>query len=194
MEQLVGGGTRWDRLKLFDRAFLAQKDRADETGGVWLPLAYDPAVYHPLDCERRYDWSFIGNLSEKRRAFFEPLQRELPNCFVGNAYFAEANRIYNESWLTLNLTFSNDVNMRFFEAQATNALLLSNAVNNGEEALFSAVEYFDGAEDCAAKMRALLSNKESLADKSERQRAQIAGHTYRARMQAMLAHIEAAQT
>jgi hypothetical protein len=189
MDQLVGGGSRWDRLKLFDRTFLAQKDRADETGGVWLPLAYDPTVYSPLACEKRYDWSFIGNLTDKRRAFFDAVQREFPNGFVGNAYFSEANRIYNESSLTLNLTFSNDINMRFFEAQATTALLLSNPVHNGEEALFSSVEYFDGTADCLEKMRAWLSNRESLAEKSKLQCAQISEHTYRARLQAMLAHI-----
>jgi hypothetical protein len=190
MDQLVGGGSRWDRLKFFDRAFLAQKDRADETGGVWLPLAYDPTVYHPLACEKRYDWSFVGNLTDKRKTFFDVLQRELPSCFVGNAYFAEANRIFNESWLTLNVTFSNDVNMRFFEAQATTALLLSNPVHNGEQTLFSSLEYFDGTGECLEKMRSLLSNKDAIGEKSELQRAQVAGHTYRARLQAMLEHIE----
>jgi hypothetical protein len=189
MDQLVGGGSRWDRLKLFDRAFLAQKDRADETGSVWLPLAYDPAVYRPLDSEKRYDWSFIGNLTDKRRTFFDALKERFPSCFVGNAYFADANRIYNESWLTLNLTFSNDINMRFFEAQATSALLLSNPVHNGEETLFSSVEYFDGAPDCLEKMRFWLSNKTSLTEKASLQCTAVSAHTYRARVQAMLEHI-----
>jgi hypothetical protein len=190
MDQLVGGGSRWDRLKLFDRAFLAQKDRADETGGVWLPLAFDPSVYRPLACEKRYDWSFIGNMTGERKAFFDAVQRELPGCFVGNAYFADANRIYNESWLTLNLTFSNDVNMRFFEAQATSALLLSNPVHNGEASLFSSVDYFDGTvDDCVTKMRSWLADKEAIAARSAQQSAQIAAHTYRARMEAMLARI-----
>lgn len=186
MDNLVNGSTRWERLKLFDLSFLAQKDRADEVGGNWLPLAYDPSVWRTEDAGKRYDWCFVGNLNPKREEFFNAIRAVYPNCFVGNAYFDEANKIYNQSWLALNLTFSNDINMRFYEAQATSALFMSNRVHNGEASLFSEVEYFDDVDHCLARMRALLADKGALAKKAARQAKDMKLHTYEARMQALL--------
>lgn len=90
-------------------------------------------MYRPLDVDKRYDWCFVGNIGSKRKAFFDAVRAEYPNCFVGNAYFEEANRIYNASWLTLNLTINNDINMRFYEAQATSALMLANPSGRGPD-------------------------------------------------------------
>lgn len=187
MEHLVNGSTRWERLKRFDAAFLAQKDRADEVGGNWLPLAFDPAVWHTEETGKRYDWCFVGNINPKRQAFFDAIRAVYPNGFIGNAYFDEANKIYNSSWLALNLTFSNDINMRFYEAQATSSLFLSNRVNNGEESLFSSVEYFEDAIHCLSRMKALLADKTALAKKAAQQTGDMSHHTYEARMQTLLA-------
>ena len=190
MNALVGGGSRYDRIRQFDKVFLAQKDRADEVGGVWLPLAYDPRMYSSQPLTKTYDWSFIGNLSPKRIEFFNQLRSVFPNAFVGNAYTEEANRIYNQSRITLNLTYSNDVNMRFFESQATSAVLLSNRVNNGEEQLFSHVCWFDNFDDCVEQMRALLSNDELCQQVARSQSDEMAMHTYQARMTKLLAALE----
>ena len=186
---MIGGGTRWDRVKRFDHVFYAQQDRADALGGMWLPLACDIDVYRPLDVEKQYDWCFVGNIEPKRKAFFDAVRAESPNCFVGNAYFAEANRIYNQSWLTLNLTINNDINMRFYEAQATSALMLANRCHNGEEVLFAAAEFFDDVTDCLAQMRRWLGDKPALGARALEQAADMRRHTYRTRMEQAMAAI-----
>lgn len=186
MNTLVGGSTRWERIKAFDKVFMAQRDRAEETGSIWLPLAYDPAVWHVTDEAKAFDWSFIGNFDPKREAFFGRIREAFPNGYGGKAYFAEANSIYNRSWLSLNLTFSNDINMRFFEAQATSSLLLSNPVHNGEDTLFSALELFNDVEHCIERMGELLSDKQELRRRAQRQTDDIANHTYLARMRSLL--------
>lgn len=194
MDHLVGGGSRWDRLQRFTRNFLAQRDRAQEITGIWLPLAFDPKTYRWMDCAKTYDWSFIGNLNDRRKTFFAEVRRRFPNCFIGNAYGADANMIYNQSRIALNLTFSNDINMRFFEAQATSAMALSNRTNNGETSLFSEMGYFDDLDDCLGRMEQLLANGETTTEIARRQARDVERHTYKARMEELLAQIEPAST
>ncbi len=182
MDRLIGGGTRWERVKRFDHVFYAQRDRAQELGGTWLPLACDPGTYRPLDLEKRYDWCFVGNVAGERQALLEAVRAEIPNGFIGNAYFAEANRIYNQSWLALNPTIGNDINMRFFEAQATSALMLASRCHNGEADLFAAAEHFDDAADCVARMRGWLADKPAARARALKQAADMRRHTYAARM------------
>jgi hypothetical protein len=189
MDEMTGPGTRFERITRFERTFFAQRDRARELGGPWLPLAHDPAVYHPLELPKLYDWCFIGNLSPRRAALCAELRSEFPGCFVGNAYGEDANRIYNQSRLALNVTLANDVNMRFFEAQATSALMLTNPCENGELELFGALELWNDGAECKALMRRWLAAPAELARRVTQQLAAASRHSYRARMEELLASV-----
>src|SRR5271166_3049198 len=49
MNHMTGGPlTRWEKIKALRHVFSAQRDMAQKLGVTWLPLAYDPAVLHPM--------------------------------------------------------------------------------------------------------------------------------------------------
>lgn len=187
-DQLYLGGTRRERLKYFDKVFFAQKREAEEFHGEWLPLAVDTELYRyeELDDGKRYDWCFIGNMNQSRPAFLEKLRAAIPNCFVGNAYGEDANRIYNQSRIAVNLSAGPDINMRVFEAQATSALLITNRTNNGEEDLFHHLPLFVSVEDCIAQMRLFLLDDGLREQLARAQATEMQQHTYEARARALL--------
>ena len=190
MDYLVGGMTRWDKLKAFDYVFAAQKDAAEKLKCPWLPLAFDPAAWRCLPgTKKKFDWCFVANMNTpSRRDLVARLTSLFPCCFTGQAYGDEINAIYNQSRLVLNLTVGNDVNMRFFEAQATGSPLITNRPENGEDLLFDNVIYYQSAGDLEAKMAELLKRSpQDLESIGIRQRERVlADHTYSHRMEQML--------
>ena len=106
--------------------------------------------------------------------------------FNGVAYREEANRIYNESRVALNVSAGNDLNMRMFEGQATSALLVANAVHNGEAALLPYVPFFTGVEGCVERVRFFLEHPTILGNLSRHQAADMQEHTYEARARQFL--------
>src|SRR5579859_7413780 len=166
MDQMYGGHlTRWQKIQSFDRVFSSQRDMAHKLAVPWLPLAYDPAVLHPLDnCQKIYDWCFIGNfVGQDRAAIMESLKASIPNAFVGQAYGPDMNRIYNQSRVAINYSIANDVNMRFFEAQATATPLLTNRPDNGESELFDHVLYYDTPDQLPQTLANLLASPDELS-------------------------------
>lgn len=192
-DELYLGGTRRERVKKFDQVFYAQKDDAEREGGIWLPLAVDPAVYTYTPQDKIYDWCFIGNMNQTRPAFLAAIQQAFPDAksFVGNAYGEEANKIYNQSKIALNLSAARDVNMRFFEAQATSALLITNRVDNGEDELsVLAGPAFSTTEECIKVMRRFLSSHAHRDYVSSLQAQHVLKHhTYEHRARALLSAI-----
>jgi hypothetical protein len=190
MENMAGGPmTRWEKIKGFGHVFSAQRDMAEKLGVAWLPLAYDPAVIHPLDgCDKVYDWCFIGNpVNRERMAAIARLRARVPNAFAGQAYGEEMNRIYNQSRVAINLSIGNDINMRFFEVQGSGTPLLSSRVGNGEEEIFDGVLYFESPEELPDRIVALLGQPELLAAAAQRQLARVkTRHTYIVRMRELL--------
>jgi len=190
MDQMYGGPlTRWQKMQPFGRVFSAQKDMAVKLRIPWLPLAYDPGVMFPIDgCAKVFDWCFIGNfVGPERMAVIERLRAAVPNAFVGQAYGPDMNRIYNQSRVAVNYSVGNDVNMRFFEVQATGTPLLSNRPNNGEDELFDQVLYYESPEELPRQLMKLLESPEELAGAGRRQLNQVSGsHTYVARMKQLL--------
>ncbi len=190
MDHLVGGPlTRWEKLKGFDRVFSAQRDMANTLKVPWLPLAYDPNLLHPIaGMPKVWDWCFVGSLNSRRRvAAVAALKAVFPNAFVGQAYGAEMNRIYNQSRLIANISYSNDVNMRFFEAQGTGTPLLSSRPGNGEDELFEGVVYFETIDDLIERAAALFQDPAELVAAGGRQLRRVSGHhTYVQRMRSLL--------
>lgn len=190
MDTLAGGPlTRWEKCRGFARVFSAQRDMTERLGAAWLPLAYDPDLMHPLpETPKQWDWCFVGNLNTRRRVgAVAALRACYPNGFVGNAYGAEMNRVYNASRIVVNLSVGNDVNMRFFEAQGTGTPLLSDRVNNGEDALFDDLLLVSSIDEMIERMGDWLADPAGLQAVGARQQARVAAqHSYRQRMRQML--------
>ena len=190
MELMAGGNlTRWQKIKHFGHVFMAQKDRAEEIGHVWLPLGYDPDISRSLNLEKVYDWCFVGSLNSPIRNSYIPILRDkFPNCYVGQAEPIEMNHIYNQSRVVLNLPSLNDLNMRFFEAVASGSLCLSKRITNGIDEIFgNSIILFDNARDMCAKMNDILRFYNFYVPRTKRD---WLDHTYDSRMAKMISIIK----
>jgi GT2 family glycosyltransferase/tetratricopeptide (TPR) repeat protein/2-polyprenyl-3-methyl-5-hydroxy-6-metoxy-1,4-benzoquinol methylase len=187
----------------FGHVFAAQRDGAEAlrgsgAGALWLPLACDPDVHRRREAANEYDWCFVGNLFPgPRQELLGLLKERFPRCFVGRCYFEEMARVYSASRLAFNRGIRNDVNMRVFEAAACGSLLLTNDLaDNGQEELFRAGEHLATYRDAGELLdRAAYY----LAHEGPRERIAAAGrahalaeHTYRHRMERLLAEVERA--
>jgi GT2 family glycosyltransferase/tetratricopeptide (TPR) repeat protein/2-polyprenyl-3-methyl-5-hydroxy-6-metoxy-1,4-benzoquinol methylase len=189
------------RAPAFDWVFAAQKDgaealrRAGVAGAAWLPLACDPEIHCQHDVPKEFDLCFVGNVFPGPRAdLLERLRRRFPNTFVGQRYFEEMARTYSASRLVFNRSLRNDVNMRVFEALACGSLLLTNDLtDNGQAELFQdgvhLATYRDAEEllDKAAFYLARTDLRKRLAAAGRAEA--LARHTYRHRMERLLADV-----
>lgn len=130
---------RWDKIKDFKYVFSANKDFAEQYGYSWLPLACDDSLVDFEELKiRKYLWCFVGRLNTRQRTLYtNNLKLKHPSCYIGKTETPEEMmEIFRQSWIVLNITCSNDLNMRFFEGLSSGSIFLSNAINNGEDNLF----------------------------------------------------------
>ncbi len=194
----------WCRAKAmdFDLVFTAQRDGAEQLRqkGIrdveWLPLACDPEIHRPHQVAKNWDVSFVGNLFPGERAqLLELLHKRYPRSFVGQRYFEEMARTYSESRTVFNRSIRNDVNMRVFEAVACGSLLLTNDLrDNGQEELFREgmhLATYRSPEELFDKIAFYLGHDAIREKVAAAGQAEAHGrHSYRLRMQAILAALE----
>jgi hypothetical protein len=133
--------------KLFDHTFLAQKDFVAQlnargiSSASWLPLAFPTSIQPTTSRSTTVDFAFVGQTDKliypERARILKLLSTHFPNNFIGTAEPMEMLEIYANSKIVINQSIKNDINMRFFEAMGTSALLVTNEiVENGFEDLF----------------------------------------------------------
>ncbi len=186
----------------FDSVFAAQRDGAERlrASGIasarWLPLACDPEIHrrHPLPKER--DVAFVGNLFPGARSELvgRILERH-PDSFVGRAYFDEMARLYSSSRIVFNRSIRDDINMRVFEALACGSLLVTNDLaENGQDELFVPGTHLVTYRDAEELLRAIGHHLEHPGDRERiaaiGRREVLANHTYRHRMETLVAAVE----
>jgi GT2 family glycosyltransferase/tetratricopeptide (TPR) repeat protein len=195
----------WYRLKApdFDLVFAAQRNGAEmlRRAGVgrarWLPLACDPEVHRRRDVEEAYDVAFVGNLFPGPRAdLVRLIERRFRRTFVGRRFFDDMARVYSQSRIVFNRSVRDDVNMRVFEALACGSLLMTNDLaENGQDELFRDgvhLAAYRDAEDLLDKIAFYLARDEVRRKVAARGREEaLARHTYRHRMETILAAAEA---
>ena len=126
----------------------------------------------------------------------ELIRRQFPEHFIGQAFFDEMARIYSASRVVFNRSIGNDVNMRVFEAVACGSMLVTNDLaENGQDA-----QLFETActwRRIARPGRWWRRSRYYLAHEDEREAIAAAGraeaiarHTYRHRMERLLAEAE----
>jgi glycosyltransferase involved in cell wall biosynthesis len=183
--------------RLFDVTFIAQKEyverlRADGLRqAYWLPLGFAPELA-PSPMPERAD-RMASNPA--RHILLDALRREFSSTQFGAASSHEMGRIYASSKLVFNKSVKNDVNMRFFEAAGTGAVLVTDPIsNNGVEELFEDGKHYVSYQDQASLLRIvreLLADPKRCAAIGASARGHVLKHhTYRHRAQSLLAIAE----
>lgn len=164
-------GYRLSCARQADIVFCAQKRAVEEfkvdgiKNPIWLPHAFEPSAYCDPDSvqfvkgrmgsytgepkpfnflTKKYDVCFVGHVNSKNRIdFLKRMFKEFPNFFFGQRLFNEACEKYARSKVCLNISMTDDINMRCFEVCGSKSLLLTNWLPTIEELGFK-----DG-ENCA---------------------------------------------
>lgn len=137
------------QAQLFDVVFVAQSDyipllRDDHPDVRWLPLAA-PLSFTQIDDDRDFDLSFVGHAPAGSPR--EVLLRRLRTRFKMNDWrrfysVPEMGRIYGRSKAVINPPINADLNMRFFEAMACGAAVISPPLGNGLHQLARPGEHY----------------------------------------------------
>lgn len=139
---------------LFDIVFVAQRQflpkvRIVNPNSHWLPLAAPSWFLTLPSIDRQYQIGFVGSLSQNasRRDLLLRLQREfITNDFSKQYSVQEMARVYTSSQCVVNPPVRDDLNMRFFEAMACGAAMVTPALNNGMDDLATRNEQFATAD------------------------------------------------
>jgi Glycosyl transferases group 1 len=122
---------------VFDKVFCAQQNHIMEmsryTSDVeWLPLCYTGEVCRFTSWNRReFEVSFVGTLDNDKNPsrvnFFKQLKEYGLNVTIVQGQF---EHVYNNSKIVINQSVKDDLNLRFFEATACGALLLTDRLSH----------------------------------------------------------------
>lgn len=132
---------RLGMAKQADIVFAAQKvgmenfKRDGVPNPLWLPHAVEPLAYPKQNfASKKYDIAFIGHInSENRINALDRLFKSFPNFYYGQKRFEQAANIFGQSKIVFNISMTDDINMRTFEAMATGSMLLTNWIPTIEE-------------------------------------------------------------
>jgi hypothetical protein len=179
----------------FDIVYLAQKDyihyfeKSGHRQVFWLPLACAPDLYSLINFSRTIDVSFIGNfgaLGSIRNETLAMIKNYFPNHITCKfTPPSEMVNIYQKSKIVFNISVNGDLNMRFFEAIASGALLITDRIKNGLESLFKENVHYVGyssPKEAIDKINYYLQNEEErIAIASAGLSIAFKMHTYDAR-------------
>jgi hypothetical protein len=183
----------------FDHIFVAQKDHVQHfkdlghTKVYWLPLGCDAGIHAEKESSRIYDIGFVGSCScdARRSRLLEALSRRYTmNDYMRRYAKEDIALIYSQSRIVVNVPVKGDLNMRVFEAMASGALLITEAIDNGQRDLFKDQEHlveYGSEEDLFNKVDFYLSHTEEREKIARSGQASVtAAHTYRHRVDFIL--------
>lgn len=187
--------------RLFDHSFIAQKSFVEKlkNDGIrsvsWLPLAYPKQKNQEIT--RSLDIAYVGSTDwskyPERGLLLKAISDAHSKIFVGQATPKKMFEIYEKSKLVFNYSPMNDLNMRFFEAIGSGAVLITNPiVNNGVEDLFEKnidfLEY-SSIKELTSTLEQILSENETIESiSSSGLKKVLENHTYHHRAEAILNH------
>ena len=154
-------------LENYDVVFVAHKkyisDYSRYTNNVfWLPYAYDPDIYHPLDTKKTYDVAFIGSMDAERRATMDAVRSNYSNLkvFSGELWQLDANYAYNQSKVVLNLARIGEMNWRTFEVLGSGSFLLNSFSDELTEIFSDGTDFvmFKNKRDLIEKIGYFINN------------------------------------
>lgn len=182
---------------LFDVVFVAQRDflgaiRQINPQAIWLPLSA-PASFLDGQHQPIFDVGFVGQArpgSRRERVLSAVNARFGMNDWRRHHSVEEMRYVYQHSRVVVNDPINGDVNMRFFEAMASGAVVVSPALQNGSDETAKVGEHyvvadFDNIPELLNTLRDLLDSP-SLDLIAGRARALVAErHTYNHRLDTM---------
>lgn len=184
--------SRLNLSQFFDTVFVAQKDyvpafvNIGHSNAHWFPLGCDPEVHCLPQDVRPFDVGFVGKLGLPGTWRHDVLTTVLTHYRTNDFKVFYPPRamagVYGQSKIVFNASINKDLNMRFFEALASGALLVTDRIENGLPDLFREGEHYVGystVEEAIEKIDYYLKNpveRETIA--LEGQRVALAHHTY----------------
>lgn len=182
-----------------DAVFCAQFDAVAAIKPIcrnttWLPLGCSEKWHRAENAHPLYDLSFIGGVNDsKREKYLSFLQeRYAGRSFIGRAEKSDIGKIYSSSRIVFNVSTNNDINMRFFEALCSGALLITERVhNNGMEQLLQGVDepicvFFETLEEAVSQIDYYLEHEDEREIIARRGRQFAESQTYVSRMKTIL--------
>lgn len=158
----------------------------------WLPHAAEPQAYPHTEQLKKFDVCFIGHFQDvenyngfSRVDMLDFAFKKFPNFYFGTRtpqdptknMFEDAAKKFNQSKIVLNISITDDINMRFFETLSAGGFLLTNwlptLIDLEEQYGFKdGVHYvsYKDLTDLEVKAKYFLSNEK------ERERIAKAGH------------------
>jgi hypothetical protein len=136
----------------------------------WLPLAYPRRTIQ--NSQREIDIAYVGSTNwsmyPERGLLLESIAENFENVLIKECLPSEMFEIYERSKIVFNFSPMNDVNMRFFEALGSGAVLITNPIfNNGIEEIFSTnidfVEY-QSSEHLISLIKNLLADPKEMLE------------------------------
>ncbi|NQZ57213.1 MAG: glycosyltransferase [Lentisphaeraceae bacterium] len=173
-----------------------------------LPWGTNPSVYHPIECGKKYDVSFVGTWSQKRQEYLEELATrgieidlfgdkkwQVLNCenirfhgFADNR--RECPRIYNQSKINLNISneqLLTSLPVRIFDVAACDAFLLTDDQQDARLIFGDSLVIYKDFDDLEEKIRFYLKNDEERQKSICAMSEQIAADfTYEKRLNSLL--------
>ena len=194
----LGYDWRLAKARKTDFNFVAQK-RAEEDfrrdgipNPIWMPHAVEPMAYPYIPSIKKHDICFVGHLNSQNRIdALDRMFKEFPNFFFGQRLFEEAAEVYCQSKIVFNISISDDINMRVFEALSTRSFLLTNSVPTLELLFKDGVHLatYKTLDEAVEKAKYYLANdigREMIAKQGQEE--VLSKHTFRHRVETVLKH------
>jgi hypothetical protein len=187
--------------RLFDHSFIAQQSFVEKLkdDGIksvsWLPLAYPKQKNQAAT--RDLDIAYVGSTDwtkyPERGLLLKAISDAHTKIFVGRATPKKMFEVYEKSKLVFNYSPMNDLNMRFFEAMGSGAVLITNPiVGNGVEDLFEKNKDFleySSLEDLTTTLEEILTQGNRIRTiSSNGLKKVLENHTYHHRAEEILNH------
>jgi len=154
MEEPLREAGRYDHYFFMNSACVAEGKKRGLNKISLLHHSVDTAMFRPVECEKKYDWCFVGGCTEKRIKFIEKALEVSENAVIFGSNWVKKNpfnmrlrkivkgkyvegddllRLYSESRVVLNVTSwglgegnkRSGMNMRVLEVPACRACLLT---------------------------------------------------------------------
>lgn len=164
---------------LFDHVFCAQQNMVEQLSVYrknvsWLPLYCSETVeWVPWD-QRSFNVSFVGKVENRhnpdRQTFFDTMQRKGFDIHFASGAWAP---VYRQSKMVVNQSVADDLNLRFFEAAGSGALLVTDELSHSMNDILTAGEDFlvykhNDPDSCIRCIEWVAAHQSGAAEMAER--------------------------
>jgi hypothetical protein len=158
-------------------------------GEIFLPYAYDPTVYYPMDIPKEYDCCLIGLHYTQRDNLVNRLrQKGISVHYSIGEIFDENREAYNKAKIALSWSSLQDTPIRVYEGMAMKLALVCNRTPDMHHHFVEGRDYlgFDSLDEAQRQVQFLLANPDKLNEIAENGYNAVLSHTFDARVRTIL--------